>query len=69
MEDLFNMKYRIFILLSILCGLFFLSCQAVSITEAEQLSLVSSEQIRTMSLDSFSALIRPVAVESKTSAA
>jgi predicted Zn-dependent protease len=47
------MKYRVVTWLSALCMVFFLSCQTVPITGREQLSLVSSEEIRTMSLDAY----------------
>jgi predicted Zn-dependent protease len=47
------MKSRVLAWLSALCWIFSLSCQTVPITGREQLSLVSSEQIRAMSLDAY----------------
>jgi len=47
------MKYKPLVWLIVLCWLLVLSCQTVPITGREQLSLVSSEQIRAMSLDAY----------------
>jgi predicted Zn-dependent protease len=47
------MKYKPLVWLTFLCWLFVHSCQTVPITGREQLSLVSSAQIRAMSLDAY----------------
>jgi predicted Zn-dependent protease len=47
------MKRKALIWVSGLCCVLFLSCQTVPITGREQLSLVSSEQMQTMSLDAY----------------
>lgn len=47
------MKYKPLVWLTFLCWLLVHSCQTVPITGREQLSLVSSAQIRAMSLDAY----------------